>query len=208
MCRRVRSRQGTREGNPRESKWQEENVFKYGKNILKNYLAPVNQRNITIRQVANAKSKQRNLYYKVGCGKTLKNVHNVLQSLPQSSQQSCDLAAPPQSPLMAILATAGRLSGPGRNVAKWGTRGGARKARDGHWEVYIVHSTLHAAPRHVNAGDMHGKNTNASSQKLQYDRKCSVQSEGSIEELFTANCSGTWGQDWLKIPAFISLIRS
>ncbi len=54
---------------------------------------------------------------------------------------------------MAILATAGRLSSPGRNVAKWGTRGGARKARDGHWEVYIVHSTLHAAPRHVNAGD-------------------------------------------------------
>ena len=102
-------------------------VFKYGKNILKKYLAPVNQRNITIRQVANAKSKQRNLYYKVGCGKTLKNVHNVLQSLPQSSQQSCDLAAPPQSLLMAILATAGRLSSPGRNVAKWGTRGGRGK---------------------------------------------------------------------------------
>ena len=143
-----------------------------------------------------------------GVEKTLKNVQNVLQSLLQSSQQSCDLAAPPQSPLMAILATAGRLLSPGRNVAKWGTRGGERKARDGHWEVYIVHSTLHAAPRHVNAGDMHGKNTNASSQKLQYDRKCSVQSEGSIEELFTANCRGTWGQDWLKIPAFISLIRS
>ncbi len=44
-------------------------LFKYGKNILKKYLAPVNQQDITIQQVANAKSMQSNLYYRVRCGK-------------------------------------------------------------------------------------------------------------------------------------------